>query len=113
MRHQDFAIGQEFETETGTWRCTDVGTRTVVAIKISAYDDPSWFDGPPYAVVEVVFDEDDMEGETCWRTRSPKGQVLADLKVGRDDDATRTTARRGRGGAGLRRGTTRPTPPGA
>ena len=41
MGHQDFAIGGEFETATGTWRCTNVGTRTIVAIKVSAYDDPS------------------------------------------------------------------------
>ena len=24
-------------------------------------DDPSWFTGPPYAVVEEVFDEDSMQ----------------------------------------------------
>lgn len=88
MRHEDFTIGQEFETDTGTWRCTDVGTRTIVAIRVSDYDDPSWFNGPPYAVVETVFDEDDMEGETCWRTRSPGGPALADLEARRDDDAT-------------------------
>ena len=56
LSHQDFAIGREFETRTGTWRCTDVGTRTIVAIKVPAYDDPSWFNGPPYAVAEMVFD---------------------------------------------------------
>ena len=62
MEHGDFAIGAEFLTETGTWRCTDIGTRTIVAIKVSDHDDPSWFNGPPYAVVEVVFDEDDQQG---------------------------------------------------
>ena len=65
MEHRDFTIGREFETATGTWRCTDVGTRTVVAIKVSDHqDDPSWFNGPPYAVAEVVFDEYDLDG--CW-----------------------------------------------
>lgn len=64
MEHSDFAIGKEFRTETGTWRCTDIGTRTIIAIKVSDRDDPSWFNGPPYAVAEIVFDEDDLEG--CW-----------------------------------------------
>ncbi len=27
-------------------------------------NDPSWFNGPPYAVAECVFDEDDIEGCT-------------------------------------------------
>ena len=61
MRPGDFAIGREFETASGTWRCTDVGTRTIVAIKVSDHhDDPSWLTGPPYAVAEMVFDEDDF-----------------------------------------------------
>jgi hypothetical protein len=66
MEHKDFGIGDEFETDTGRWRVTDIGTRTVIAIRISDHqDDPSWFNGPPYAVKEVVFDEDDVHG--CWR----------------------------------------------
>lgn len=64
MEHGDFAIGEEFVTASGTWRCTDIGTRTIIAIKISDRDDPSWFNGPPYAVVEMVFDENDLGG--CW-----------------------------------------------
>ena len=34
----------------------------MIAIKISDYDDPSWFNGPTYAVVEHVFDEDALSG---------------------------------------------------
>lgn len=64
MEHSEFTIGKEFRTETGTWRCTNIGTRTIIAIKVSDRDDPSWFNGPPYAVSELVFDEDDLEG--CW-----------------------------------------------
>ncbi|SDJ59161.1 hypothetical protein [Salipiger marinus] len=64
MEHSDFAIGKEFRTATGVWRCTDIGTRTIIAIKVSDRDDPSWLDGPPYAVAEMVFDENDFEG--CW-----------------------------------------------
>lgn len=61
MRHADFKIGREFLTSTGRWRVTDVGTRTVIAIKLDRDDDPSWYHGPPYAVAEFVFDEDDFE----------------------------------------------------
>ena len=62
MRHSEFSIGCEFTTETGRWRCTDVGTRTIAAIRLNHDDDPSWYHGPPYALAEYVFDESDLEG---------------------------------------------------
>lgn len=62
MKHSDFEIGTEFTTATGLWRCTDIGTRTIIAIKISDYEDQTWFNGPPYAVAEHVFDEDGLIG---------------------------------------------------
>ncbi len=62
MIHADFTIGLEFKTATGLWRCTDLGSRTIIAIKIDDDKDPSWYVGPPYAVAEWVFDEDDMGG---------------------------------------------------
>lgn len=64
MRHGDFRIGLEFMTDTGRWRCTDLGTRTVIAIKLDRPEDPTWYLGPPYAVAEHVFDEDGVEA--CW-----------------------------------------------
>jgi hypothetical protein len=45
------------------WQVTDVGSRVVVAMRVNS-DDPSWNNGPPYAGVEHVFDEEaqvDME----------------------------------------------------
>ena len=77
MRHGDFSIGMEFTTDTGQWRCTDIGTRTITAIKISEVHvthladdghmtsevvctDSSWFNGPSYAVAEWVLDENDI-----------------------------------------------------
>jgi hypothetical protein len=63
MRHEEFKIGMEFTAAgslSGRWRCTDVGTRAIVAIQIEPGNDPSWCDGPPYAVAEFVFDEDDI-----------------------------------------------------
>jgi hypothetical protein len=80
MKHSEFSIGTVFECGGRTWRCTDVGTRTIVAIRIDAVNVGSndsnhrrtlsgaeaevegWFNGPPYAVAEHVFDENDLEG---------------------------------------------------
>ena len=61
MKHSKFRIGCEFMTATGRWRCTDVGKRTIAAIKLDLDHDPSWYNGPPYAVAESVFDEEGME----------------------------------------------------
>lgn len=76
LEHADFFIGREFWTETGRWRCTDVGTRTICAISLEPQElttlhpdgtrttalcsDPILFDGPPYAIAERVFDETDF-----------------------------------------------------
>lgn len=57
----DGDIGLEFYTETGKWCCTDVGTRVIVAIQLNQ-DDARNYNGPPYSIVETVFDEYDMEG---------------------------------------------------
>ena len=48
------------------WRCTDIGTRVVIAIRLNHDDDPTWYNSPPYAVRECVFGEDDMLG--CSKT---------------------------------------------
>ena len=61
MKHSDFRIGTEFLTGSGRWRCTDVGKRTIAAIRLNHDDDPRWYNGPPYAVVECVFDEDGIK----------------------------------------------------
>jgi hypothetical protein len=80
MKHSEFAIGGEFWCGGGQWRCTDIGKRTIVAIRIDGVEVGSnepglrrtldragaepeaWFDGPPYAVRESVFDENDQDG---------------------------------------------------
>lgn len=61
MNHREFYVGLEFYTATGRWRCTDVGTRVIVAIRLNA-PEASWYNGPPYAVAESVFDENDLAG---------------------------------------------------
>jgi hypothetical protein len=82
MKHKDFHIGLDFWCGGNRWRCTDVGTRVIVAISLEPHeilntevdpndktqkterrymtDDPSWFSGPTYVVVEHVFDEDTL-----------------------------------------------------
>lgn len=62
MEHSDFRIGCEFLTAAGHWRCTDVGTRTIAATRLDLDHEPRWYNGPPYAVAEDVFDENDFEG---------------------------------------------------
>jgi hypothetical protein len=83
MDHSAFRFGEEFLCGGKRWRCTDIGHRTIIAICLEPHEivemdssaqpptktrrvvnDPSWFNGPPYAVAEYVFDEDDIEGCT-------------------------------------------------
>ena len=86
MRHDEFAIGIEFCCGGKRWRCTDVGTRVIVAICLEPRemvrmtrdpkdktkytqerfisDDPRDLNGPPYGIAESVFDEYDIEGCT-------------------------------------------------
>lgn len=60
MKLGEFSIGLEFTMSDARWRCTDVGTRCVVAIKLDHPEDPSWYKGPPYGVAEYVIDEYDL-----------------------------------------------------
>lgn len=63
MKHSDFYVGLEFYTaRPGLWRCTDIGTRTITAIHIEDGRNVNWYNGPPYAVTETVFDEYDLPG---------------------------------------------------
>lgn len=61
MTRDDFQIGAEFYTTAGKWRCTDIGSRVIVAIRLDQ-DDVSWYAGPPFAVAEWVLDEYDQDG---------------------------------------------------
>jgi hypothetical protein len=96
MTLTDFHIGLEFLGRAGLrWRCTDVGTRTVLAIPLDhPFDDPNWHQGPPYIAEEMVFDEvelndchfthDDLirtaihEGDTSGHLRYPS-EVVFDM----------------------------------
>ena len=56
----DFRIGLTFFNCLGDWLCTDVGTRTIAAIRTADQLPPAWYEGPPYAVEERLFNEQDM-----------------------------------------------------
>lgn len=87
MKHSDFCIGGTFFCGERVWRCTDIGTRTILAIRTDSVEvqtssgDPNeaptlrtlsgseaesegLFKGPPYMIAESVFDEYDIQG--CW-----------------------------------------------
>lgn len=61
MKKEEFKLGIEFYTAAGKWRCTDIGTRVVVAIPLDQEDSRN-YNGPPYSIPESVFDEYDLEG---------------------------------------------------
>lgn len=70
MEHREFQVGRAFWCGDNKFLCTDMGTRTIIAVRIGAkeMEDPSWLNGPPFAVDEVVFDEDDIKGCSKERT---------------------------------------------
>jgi len=97
MKKEDFSIGHEFYTASGKWRCTDIGTRVITAIQVDQVtaskhdgqgeptteivtDDESWFNGPPYAVAEHVFDEYGFGG--C----SPDPDGFSEAAMQNEDD---------------------------
>lgn len=64
MQIRDFRVGLEFLCGPFWYRCTDIGSRTVAAIRL-VEGDPVWYDGPPYMLQEVVLDELDLEDAWC------------------------------------------------
>lgn len=80
MKREEFEIGKEFHCGEGIWQTTDIGARVIVAIRVDQVEvvelgqeakprlfdratatKEGWFNGPPYAVAERVFDENDMK----------------------------------------------------
>jgi hypothetical protein len=81
MKLSDFKVGTEFVHRQKTFRCTDVGSRVVIAICLSEVTqtqtrnvggkvvkeqvavlnpDASWFEGPPYGIPERAFNEREL-----------------------------------------------------
>lgn len=76
MKKNEFIIGQSFWLTGLEWKCTDIGTRTICAIQLDK-NDPSWYNGPPYAVAECVIDEYDQE--VCFRTKEEYEQSMTTI----------------------------------
>lgn len=74
MKRAAFKIGLDFRMSGSMWRCTDVGTRSIAAIQIDYREDQSWFDGPPYDVVEYVIDERDFPA--CTAIRCSRSKII-------------------------------------
>ncbi len=62
MMHSEFKIGDRFNCGEKQWQVTDLGNRTVIAIEVRE----GWMNGPPYALTEAVFDENDLPA--CTRS---------------------------------------------
>lgn len=60
MKPSDFYIGLEFICGAFWYRRTDIGSRTVVAIRL-AEDDSIWYKGPPCMIEEAVLDEAELK----------------------------------------------------
>jgi hypothetical protein len=82
MKHCDFAIGEEFYTARGRWRCTDIGRRVVTAVRLLGYGPPCP-NCPPYVVKEHVFNERDMAG--CFGTADESGYGFDHRVVSHDN----------------------------
>jgi len=61
LKYKDYKINEIFYTDAGKWKCTDIGSRIIVAISLD-HEDERNYNGPPYSIQEVVFDEYDFEG---------------------------------------------------
>lgn len=78
------AIGSLFVCADRYWFVTDIGRRTFTGVKVDgkALEDPRWLAGPPFALAETVFDEDDFEAISRPPTRSGPGDRKARLSRG-------------------------------
>lgn len=87
MQLSDFTIGRKFYLAGKAYQCTDVGSRVAIGVPLNAEvgsaspaelkagtpgkdirtlseeqtREAGWLAGPPYALAEMVFDEDDMQ----------------------------------------------------
>jgi len=56
MKINEFEKGKVFICDKRSWFVTDIGSRVVIAIAAKE----GWMNGPPYALSEMVFDEEDQ-----------------------------------------------------
>ncbi|WP_430905322.1 hypothetical protein, partial [Maribacter flavus] len=63
------SIGDRFFLNEQEYMCTDKGSRVLVGVQIDekVIQDPSWLNGPPYALSEMTFDENDFPAISLQR----------------------------------------------
>lgn len=75
MDLQDFEIGTPFWTGSGKWVCTDIGSRTIVAVK---YDEMiqhyNKIVSDPVSCCEHVYHRYDWGG--CWATEAEFNELM-------------------------------------
>jgi len=69
MKLSDFTFGESFWMSGAEYLCVDIGTHYVIAIRLTdtIKADPSWLNGPPFAVSVVAFDAYDQK--VCYLTK--------------------------------------------
>jgi hypothetical protein len=85
MKHEQFRIGEEFWCGERRWRCTDVGSRVIVAICLEPRESDRWPSGseaPPFGVRESSFDEYSIQG--C--SLRPDGDDDEDMGIERSEE---------------------------
>jgi hypothetical protein len=85
LKHSEFKVGNIFAYHDDEWRITDVGARTVVAIKLSYEKRNEQLDGPPYQGTEVVFSERQL-AECETRSWLVSKEEIESYKQMNDDD---------------------------
>lgn len=84
MNHNEFKIGTRFFTGTGEWICTDVGTRTISAVKRKSISNSGRVEyvtensaGFPEYYGELVFNCYDMDASSLddWFTKGVLNEV--------------------------------------
>lgn len=92
MNYEDFKIGERFWMGGDEWQCMDLATQHILAVKIMPHirADPSWLNGPPFAVALSALDA--QSWINCYRTEiemwDHSGKVAADWTMSADSDDT-------------------------
>jgi hypothetical protein len=84
VEHGSFKIGLEFWMSGSKWRVTDIGTRTIIAIRLDR-SNPSRYNGPPYAIPEHVIDEYDLPACSLEKSVDPHCVVRVSKVKARSD----------------------------
>ncbi len=89
MKHSDFLIGRDFQCGPRRWRCTDIGTRVIIAVMLDHdKDDQSWYNGPPYALLETVSTNTTFRGVALTTTNQHLTRQCASQKTAQSMKST-------------------------